>query len=120
MSIQRIGFLAAALMTLVAGYADAAGPIGLRRTDIPQSQNFYYEGADELGSKAYPAPLPVPRWVGHTYYTYQPFEPHHHMWMHYDVTRRYGTAAVGGADACDPAARRFQLRPTTTTRAFYW
>lgn len=120
MLIQRMGLYAtAAALMLAAASAEAAGPLGLRRTDVPLMGNYYYEGADELGSRAYPSPRPTPRWVGHTYYTYQPFEPHHHMWRHYDVTRRYGTNAVGGTDACEPF-NRFNLRATTVTRAFYW
>ena len=39
-----------------------------------------YPGA--AGAQLYVAPRPVPEFVGHTYYTYQPFLPHEHLSPH--------------------------------------
>lgn len=37
----------------------------------------------------YPAPLPVPPHVGHTYFTYQPFYPHEMLYEHKRTYYRY-------------------------------
>jgi hypothetical protein len=37
----------------------------------------------------YLSPLPIPPNVGHTYFTYQPFYPHHMMYWHKDRFHRY-------------------------------
>lgn len=42
-----------------------------------------------VGAQMYPAPLPVPGWVGHTYYTYQPLMPHEFMYQHHRRYHRY-------------------------------
>lgn len=43
-------------------------------------------GANQATAQMYVAPVPVPAWVGHTYYTYQPLYPHE---MTYSHTHRY-------------------------------
>lgn len=49
--------------------------------------NQYTQGyANQATAQMYIAPVPVPEWVGHTYYTYQPLYPHEMMYKH---TRRY-------------------------------
>ncbi|MCA9131941.1 MAG: hypothetical protein KDA45_02250 [Planctomycetales bacterium] len=49
--------------------------------------NQYTQGAmNQATAKMYVAPVPVPEWVGHTYYTYQPLYPHEMLYAH---THRY-------------------------------
>jgi hypothetical protein len=90
-------FAAVALATLFADFTPEAQAAGPRGRSFVYQDNFT-ENHGTISSGLYPSPLPVPRWVGHTYYTYQPFYPHNHLWSHYDVYRKNGT----------------------TTRAFYW
>lgn len=42
-----------------------------------------------VGAQMYLAPRPVPAYVGHTYYTYQPFMPHEMLYPHQRVYHRY-------------------------------
>lgn len=46
------------------------------------SQYYTQPGASMVNAEMYPAPLPVPAHVGHTYYTYQPLMPHEMMYQH--------------------------------------
>ncbi len=56
--------------------------------------NQYTQGyANQATAQMYVAPVPVPEWVGHTYYTYQPLYPHEMMYTH---TRRYHSYYDGG------------------------
>lgn len=56
--------------------------------------NQYTQGyANQATAEMYVAPVPVPEWVGHTYYTYQPLYPHEMMYSH---TRRYHSYYDGG------------------------
>jgi hypothetical protein len=49
--------------------------------------NQYTQGyANQATAQMYVSPLPVPAWVGHTYYTYQPLYPHELTYAH---THRY-------------------------------
>jgi hypothetical protein len=49
--------------------------------------NQYTQGyANQTTAQMYIAPVPVPQWVGHTYYTYQPLYPHEMTYWH---THRY-------------------------------
>lgn len=49
--------------------------------------NQYTQGmSNQATAQMYVAPMPVPMWVGHTYYTYQPLYPHELMYRH---TNRY-------------------------------
>jgi len=104
MTIHRIliAALVAGATYFVADSAQAQGPVRARLA-APGIAQQYVEDEGLIGSKMYPSPRPVPAWVGHTYYTYQPFYPHKFMWSHYDVYRK--RHADGGH---------------TTTRAFYW
>jgi len=45
-----------------------------------------------VGAELYPSPMPVPAFVGHTYYTYQPMYPH--MWMDPHVTATRGSLVI--------------------------
>ena len=56
--------------------------------------NQYTQGyANQATAQMYIAPVPVPAWVGHTYYTYQPLYPHEMMHRH---TNRYHSYYDGG------------------------
>ncbi|MEZ6138656.1 MAG: hypothetical protein R3C53_27545 [Pirellulaceae bacterium] len=45
--------------------------------------NYYTQGyANQATAQMYVSPVPVPEWVGHTYYTYQPLNPHEMMYWH--------------------------------------
>ena len=44
--------------------------------------NYYTQGANQVNAQMYIAPRPVPAYVGHSYYTYQPLMPHEHMYTH--------------------------------------
>ena len=53
--------------------------------------NYYIDSSQVGGVPAgmYPAPLPTPPLVGHTYVTYQPFMPHEYMYKHHRTYHRY-------------------------------
>lgn len=56
--------------------------------------NQYSQGmSNQATAQMYVSPVPVPQWVGHTYYTYQPFYPHQMLYPHYD---RYHSYYDGG------------------------
>lgn len=61
--------------------------------DVFQPDLFYnyYAGANSGANPAsmYPSPGPAPPWVGHTFYTYQPFMPHEMMYKHHRIYHRY-------------------------------
>ena len=45
--------------------------------------NYYTQGfANRVNAQMYLSPVPVPPNVGHTFYTYQPFHPHHLLYPH--------------------------------------
>lgn len=45
--------------------------------------NYYTQGfANRVNAQMYLSPIPVPPNVGHTFYTYQPFHPHHMLYWH--------------------------------------
>jgi hypothetical protein len=52
--------------------------------------NYYVPGTcGGVPAAAYLAPRPVPAWVGHTYYTYQPFLPNELLYQHHRTYYRY-------------------------------
>ena len=67
--------------------------------------NYYTQGfANRANAQMYLSPVPVPPNVGHTFYTYQPFYPHHMMYPHIDKFHRYYDGGRG----------------MNRTRASYW
>ncbi|WP_436714793.1 hypothetical protein U8335_18125 [Roseiconus lacunae] len=47
--------------------------------------NYYSQGnCNSANAQMYVSPLPVPQFVGNTYFTYQPFYPHEMMYKHKD------------------------------------
>ena len=59
------------------------------------AQYYTQPGASQVNAAMYPAPHPVPRNVGHTYYTYQPLMPHEMMYTH---SRNYYNYYAGPED----------------------
>lgn len=56
--------------------------------------NYYaWPSCGGVGAEMYPAPVPTPPLVGHTYYTYQPLMPHEFLYRH---QRHYQTHYNGG------------------------
>jgi hypothetical protein len=56
--------------------------------------NQYTQGfANQATAQMYISPVPVPAWVGHTYYTYEPLYPHELTYWH---THRYHSYYDGG------------------------
>lgn len=57
--------------------------------------NYYAQPGPYNGAAAgmYPAPLPVPPHVGHTYVTYQPFMPHEYLYKHHRSYYTYNRGA---------------------------
>lgn len=56
--------------------------------------NQYTQGvANQATAQMYIAPVPVPPWVGHTYYTYEPLYPHELTYTHH---HRYHSYYDGG------------------------
>ncbi|MFN3192173.1 MAG: hypothetical protein ACE361_16795 [Aureliella sp.] len=52
--------------------------------------NQYTQGmSNQATAQMYVAPVATPAWVGHTYYTYQPFYPHEMMYGHSDRFHNY-------------------------------
>lgn len=45
--------------------------------------NFYQPGNGGSPAVSFPAPYPTPAYVGHSYYTYQPFMPNEWMYHHH-------------------------------------
>lgn len=51
--------------------------------------NFYTQGyANQANAQMYLSPHPIPPNVGHTFFTYQPFYPHHMLYAHKDRFHR--------------------------------
>lgn len=57
----------------------------------------YYVPGDGAGVPAamYPAPVPNPPLVGHTYYTYQPLMPHEFLYHHRRTYHQYYNGGMG-------------------------
>ncbi|MCC9603838.1 hypothetical protein LOC67_25080 [Stieleria sp. JC731] len=57
-----------------------------RKYDRPDLfYNFYTQGqCNNANAQMYVSPLPTPQFVGHTYFTYQPFYPHEMLYTHKD------------------------------------
>lgn len=63
--------------------------------------NFYVPPTcGGVGAALYPAPLPVPAYVGQTYITYQPFMPHEFLYQHHRSYHRYYNEGRGLTRTC--------------------
>jgi len=74
------------------------------------SQYSTQPGASLTQAGMYPAPHPVPAYVGHSYYTYQPLMPHEMMYQHSrNYYNYYNTGGYyGGNDALNKTQVRWQ------------
>ncbi|MEM6688756.1 MAG: hypothetical protein AAF664_04965 [Planctomycetota bacterium] len=67
-----------------------AGCIGRGYGQPDLFYNYFTQGnCNTANAQLYVSPLPVPPFVGHTFYTYQPFHPHHYLYAHTDRYHRY-------------------------------
>lgn len=58
--------------------------------------NYYTQGfANRANAQMYLSPVPVPPNVGHTFYTYQPFHPHHMLYWHKNRFHRHYDSGRG-------------------------
>lgn len=56
----------------------------------PVFDNYFTRGyANQAEASLYISPIGVPGWVGHTYNTYQPLNPHHFLYQHKDRYHSY-------------------------------
>ena len=97
-----------------------AGVAGIRRgfgqPDL--FYNYYTQGyANRANAQMYLSPLPVPPNVGHTFYTYQPFYPHHMMYWHKD---RYHNYYDGGRGMNRTRAVYYSPPIHTAVQNLYW
>lgn len=75
--------------------------------------NQYSQGAsNQATAQMYVAPVPVPTWVGYTYYTYQPFYPHELLYKHTDRYHSYYDGGVG----LNRTRVRYSRSPLSTLR----
>ena len=78
-------FAMAAVIATVAISGFVSAPVLAQDSGGPKNlfaQYYTQPGASQSHAGMYPAPHPVPRKVGHTYYTYQPLMPHEMMYTH--------------------------------------
>jgi hypothetical protein len=75
------------------GVGGACGPYACRPWEYGNPALFYNfyvpNNCGGVPATLYVAPYPVPQFVGHTYYTYQPLMPHEFMYPHYRKYRNY-------------------------------
>lgn len=98
----------------------AGGVVSMPPTGRPDLFYNYYVGPRcHQGNAAgmYTAPQQVPGWVGHTYYTYQPFYPHEFLYPHYREyynvhSLGYGGCGVTSYNKTEMTAYRGNLRTT--------
>lgn len=56
----------------------------------PLFDNYFTRGyANQAEAGMYISPIGVPGWVGHTYNTYQPLNPHQFLYQHHDRYHSY-------------------------------
>ncbi len=62
-----------------------AGVIGRQHSRPDLFYNYYTQGySNQVNAQMYLAPVPVPPFVGNTFYTYQPLMPHEYLYTHHD------------------------------------
>lgn len=71
------------------GYVDSFGAMYGQGTQ-PLFDNYFTRGyANQAEAGMYISPIGVPGWVGHTYNTYQPLNPHQFLYQHHDRYHSY-------------------------------
>ena len=80
------------------GNCGGTGSVGVQGRVYGQTNMFgnYYNGGyfangggNQANARLYMSPRPVPANVGHTFYTYQPFNPHELLYHHTDKFHKY-------------------------------
>ncbi len=103
-----------------AGVSDGGAAGGIRR-EFGQPDlfyNYYTQGySNSANAQMYLSPLPVPPNVGHTFYTYQPFYPHHMLYAHKDRYHRYYD---NGRGMNRTRAHYYYPPVKTAVSNFYW
>lgn len=80
--------------------------------------NYYTQGnVNSANAQMYLSPVPVPPNVGHTYYTYQPFYPHHMLYAHTD---RYHNNYDNGRGINRTTVKYSYPRVWTAIENVYW
>ncbi len=80
---MKIRFLlAAAMLVAIVGQQAMAQYSNGNLTNNLFQQYYTPNGASQMSGGMYPAPHWVPGYVGATYYTYQPLQPHEMMYQH--------------------------------------
>lgn len=80
--------------------------------------NYYTQGnANRANAQMYVSPRPVPPFVGNTFYTYQPFYPHHYLYAHKD---RYHNYYDNGRGTNRTRATYSYPRVRTAVSNIYW
>jgi len=83
-----VGDLSESDARLVSGSGAGGMRRGFGRPDL--FYNYYTQGnSNTTNAQMYLSPMPVPANVGHTFYTYQPFHPHHMLYAHKDRYHKY-------------------------------
>jgi hypothetical protein len=90
-----------------------------RKYDQPDLfYNFYSNGnCNSANAQMYISPLPVPHFVGHTFFTYQPFYPHEYMYWHKD---RFNNVYDNGRGLNRTRALYYAPPIRTAAKNFYW
>ncbi|WP_164103976.1 hypothetical protein [Candidatus Laterigemmans baculatus] len=107
----------------VAGGAVVAGDAGYylpgRTYGSPDLfYNYYTQGySNAVNAQMYVSPLPVPPYVGHTFYTYQPLLPEHYLYWHKD---RYHNHYDGGRGLNRTRAVYYSPPARTAAQNVYW
>ncbi len=94
---------------------------GMQRRSFGQPDlfyNYFTQGySNQANAQMYLSPMPIPANVGHTFYTYQPFYPHHMMYAHKD---RYHKYYDNGRGMNRTKASYSYPRVKTAISNFYW
>ena len=90
-----------------------------RKYDRPDLfYNYYSQGnCNQANAQMYVSPLPVPHFVGHTFFTYQPFYPDEMMYWHKD---RYHNFYDNGRGLNRTKVRYSGPPVRTAMENFYW
>lgn len=105
--------LVAAAVLVAAGFASQANAQQYAVNSNDLFINQYSQGASNLATaQMYVAPVQVPAWVGHTYYTYQPFYPHELLYKHTDRYHNY----YDGGRGLNRTRVRYSRSPLTSLR----
>ena len=96
----------------------SAGCIERQYGNIDLFYNYYTRGyCNRANAQMYLSPVPVPPFVGHTFYTYQPLYPHHYLFSHSD---RYHNYYDGGRGTNRTKVRYYYPPVRQALSNLYW